>query len=947
MSLITTRRATIAPAVGALAILSGAGLAQPLSPDPDLVIGELNNGMRYIILEHANPPGRVNMFMQVSTGSLNETESTRGIAHFLEHMAFNGGTNIPPGDVIPYFESLSMSFGQHLNAFTTFDQTTYTLSLPDTDLDTLKKGFLFYEDVLYGMLLLPDEIDEERGVIMEELRTGKGPEQRILDQIFEKLAPGSTFGRRLPIGTEETINGVTRDDFVEYYSTWYTPSNTTLMIAGDFDAEPVERAIRDAFDRGERTPRPVDLDPGVKPYTELRAIVATDSELTDADVGFIGIDTVRPPVTTEEQYRERLVESMATQAFNRRLGAKINENAVSFTSGSAFATDLFGVMRLSQLSVQGDASDWREMMTQAATELRRARLHGFSEREIEDVRKAAISAAERAAEQADTLPARARLGALNSEVALGATPISAEERLRLVRKYAPGITPEEVAAAFNELFDDQTLTAIVELPSSADVPTEDELLAFTREVLSVTPEPEAEGERPTELMAELPEPGEYVSLSEHEATGVATAWLDNHVCVHHREMDIQKDQATVTISLAGGEILEDASNRGVSEAAALAWNRPATHSLSSTNIRDLMTGAKVRVGGGASTDTMFLSVSGSPDELEQGLKLAHLLLTEPNVEQAAFDQWRQERILQIQQSKLTPNGQIMHAMAEALLPEGEVRRRPLTEDQVNAITREQAQAWLDRTIQTAPIEVSVVGDIDRRTALDLVARYVGSLPEREAMSGSTLSEKRHIGRPEGPRVVIREVETQTPVAIALAGSFGAPMSAVRDRRALNIAAQILTTRLIARVREAEQQVYSISAQSAPGVEYPELGLFFAASATAPDNGPRLTGVIHEMFAEFGEKGPSAEEVDTARAQVLNTLDEQIKQPAFWSGRLASMVYRGVDLDDIVGAEEMYRTFTEGDVVESFNRYYREDSKITVIVQPKASSSEGESKGEGG
>ncbi|MFI4898561.1 MAG: M16 family metallopeptidase [Phycisphaerales bacterium JB059] len=928
---------------GALAILTASGLAQPLTVDPDLVTGELDNGLSYIILEHANPPGRANMYLHVSTGSLNETEQTRGIAHFLEHMAFNGGTNIPPGEVIPYFESLSMSFGQHLNAFTSFDQTAYTLSLPDTEIGTLKKGFLFYEDVLFGMLLLAEEIDEERGVIMEELRTGQGPDQRVRDQIFEKLAPGSTFGRRLPIGTEETINGVTREDFVNYYTKWYTPSNSTLIIAGDFEAKDIEAAVRETFNRGERTPRPVDLDPGIEAYTQMRAIVATDDELTDAEVGFIGIEEERAPVTTEAQFRARLVESMATQAFNRRLGAKINEDAVSFTSGAAMAMDLFDAMHLTQLSVQGDASDWETMLREAATELRRARLHGFTQREIDDVRRAAIAAAERTAERADTMPAGARLAGLNSAIATGATPISAEESLRLVRKYADSITPEEVSVVFNELFDDRAVTTVLELPTSADVPDENELLAMAQEALSVTPEAEEEADRPSELMAQLPEPGEIVSLTEHEATGVATAWMDNNVCVHHREMTIQEDQVTVSIALAGGEIMEDESNRGVSEAAALAWNRPATDTLSSTNIRDLMTGSKVGVGGGSGTDVMSLSVSGSPAELERGLQLAHLLLTRPRIESAAFDQWKQERVLQIQQNAKTPNGQVMEAMADALLPEGETRRRPLTEEQVGAITLDQAQAWLDRVIREAPIEVSVVGDLDRRTALELTARYLGSLSERERISESVLDGYREIGRQEGPRVVIREVETQTPVAIALAGSFGTSIDEVRDRRALNLAAQIMTTRLIARVREAEQQVYSISAQSIPGVEYPELGLFFAASATGPGNGERLTGVIHEMFGELAEKGPSAEEVETARAQVLNTLDEQIKQPGFWSAQLSGLVYRGRDLGDIETAPEMYRSFSAGDVQEVFKRYYTEDRQITVIVKPKGA---GESAGEG-
>ncbi|MEZ6242926.1 MAG: insulinase family protein [Phycisphaerales bacterium] len=923
-----------AASLAALVLGAAGALAQPLQPDPDLLMGTLDNGMEYIILQHANPPGRVNLMLHLSTGSLNETEETRGIAHFMEHMEFNGGEHIPPGQIIPYFESLAMTFGQHLNAFTSFDQTAYTLSLPDTQVSTLKKGFLFYQDVLFGTLLLQDEIDKERGVILEELRTGKGPDQRIMDQIFEKIAPGSTFGRRLPIGTEETINSVNHDDFVDYHNHWYVPSNATLIVVGDMDPKVVEQTIEETFDVGEKTPRPQDKPVGIKPYTEMRAIVATDPELTEADISLVGVDLPRPPVTSEERFRQELVENLAAQALNRRLGAKINDDKVAFTDGGAFVLDLFNEMRLSQINGSGDPGEWRDILKDLTTELRRARLHGFTERELDDVRKQAISIAERRAEVEKTLPARARINTISGAVASGSTPISGAESLELTRKYAPTITLEEVNKVFLSMFDDQKVTIVAELPSSGDVPTEDELLALGREDLAVTPEAEGDVERPTELLSELPAGGSVVESMTHESSGVTSAWLGNNVRVHHRFMDIQKDQVSVTITLAGGGIEETASNRGVSDAAALAWNRPAAEGLTSTNIRDIMTGKKVGVGGGAGEDAFTLSVSGSPAELEEGMQLAYLLLTHPVIEQSAFDQWQQQQILQIQQSKMLPQGQFMDAMAEAMLPDSEARLRPLTVEQVQGVTREQAQAWLDDQIRSAPIEVSVVGDIDEEAAMALVTRYIGSLPPRERISESTLESERDIQRPEGAREVVKLVETQTPFAIALAGSFGTSMDNVHDRRALNVAAQILTTRLIERVREEEAQVYSIQAISQPGTEYPNLGIFVAFSQTGPENGPRLASVIHEMFATFAESGPSAEEVETARAQILNTYDEQVKQPRFWTSELSALDYRGLSLDEIEQAPEIYQSFTDGDILDTFRRYYTPDTKLTVIVAPK-------------
>ncbi len=921
-------------ALAAVVAVVGPAASQPLEPDPEMRKGRLSNGLEYIIIEHANPPERANMFLHISSGSLNETDRTRGVAHYLEHMVFNGGENIPPGEVIPYFESLGMSFGQHLNAFTSFDQTTYILSLPDVEAATFEKGFLFFEDVLFGTLLLPEEIEKERGVIMEELRTGKGPEQRIRDQIFERLAPGSTFGRRLPIGTEETIRARERRDFQGYYGTYYVPSNATLMIAADAAPAKIEKLVEENFDIGERAAEPEDKPVGIEPYETMRAIVATDDELTSADIQILNIDEPRPAVTNQDRFREQLVEAMAARAVNRRFEEKINDDKVAFTSGGAFVSDLFNAMRYAQVSASGEPDEWRAILEDLGRELRRARLHGFTAREIENVRKEIISQAERRAERADSLPARVRLQQLNAQIAAGATPISADRNLELTRGFAPGISAEEINDAVRGLFRDDEVTVVAVLPSSADVPTEEELLSLSKTALVVEPGADIEREAVTALMERLPEPGRVTEPVTHEATGVTSAWLESGARVHHRAMDIQEDQATVTITLAGGQIEETAENRGITEAAVIAFDRQATGGLSTNDINDLMAGKKVSVGGGAGPDTVSVSVSGKPSELETGLQLAHLLLTDPVIERAAFEQWKQERIRQIEQSMMVPQGQLQRAMAQAMLPEGEVRQRPLTVEQVEAVTLGDAQAWLDRIVASAPMEVAIVGDIERKQALDLAGRYLASLPERSRISDRVLTDLRDIDRPEGPRRVMKEVETQTPVSIVMAGSFGTNLDAVRDRRALNVATQVLTTRLIERVREEEAQVYSIQARSVSSGAYPGYGLIFAAAPTGPGNTEQLVGVIHEMFAAFASEGPSESEVATAKDQVLNTWDEQVEQPAFWTDILSTMAYRGMTLDEVSAAPAMYTGFRAREIQDAFAKYYGEDTRLTVGVSPK-------------
>jgi len=915
-----------------VALWTTAVYAQPLEDRADLVTGTLENGLTYMVLQHDNPPDRAATFMHVSSGSLNETDEQRGIAHFLEHMAFNGSENFDKNDVIDFFQSIGLTFGQHQNAFTSFDQTTYTLELPDAEPETLDKAFLFFSDVAFGLKLDPEQIESERPIILEEKRTSAGPQMRVQEYIFENIAPGSRFGERLPIGTEETIKSVDRDDFVDYYESWYTPSNITVMVVADADPEMVVDRIRANFSRGERVPRPEDLDAGVQPYSKMRGIVASDGELRDAEVSIVRIVEPAPPVRTEQRFRESLVENMATVAFNRRLEAKINEGEMRFLRGSAFSRDLFEAFRVSQVSASGEPAVWREMLRDLALELQRARLHGFSDREMEAVRAQVHAAAERAVEQEPTQPARQILQRLNGVVAEGEPFLSAERRLELVEEYADGITREEISARFAELFDTRAVTFIATLPASADLPTEEELVSLGREAVSVTPEADEEVEAATSLMTELPEPGAMSEPILHEATEVRTVELDNGAVVHHRFMDYRKGSATITISLAGGELLEPADQKGVTQAAVLAWQRPATSEITSTQIRDLMTGKKVSVSGAAGRDSLALTVSGNPGELEVGMQLAHLLLTDPVVEEAAFDQWKRSTLQQIDARKLQPFGVIQEVIPETIAP-GEHRLRPLEKSDVETLSREQAQWWLEKLLSRSPIEVSVVGDIDRERAFELVARYVGSLPARDRIAPYAFAAKRRIERPEGPLVGRREVETQTPMGVVVSGFFGADQSDMHDRRYLSAAARVLSTRMIKRIREQEQLVYSIGAQSQPGIAYPGYGLFFSAAPTQPAAVDRLASVIEEMFRAFAEEGPTPEEVDVVRGQIANRLDEQLKEPGFWTNILSDHVYHDRSLDEIAGVEAWYEAIEAEEMRRVFAKYFAPERRVTIIVAP--------------
>jgi zinc protease len=721
---------------------------EPLPTDPALVTGTAASGLRYMVRRHPNPAGRAAFWLHVAAGSLDEADDTRGLAHYLEHMAFNGSANFPPGALIPYFESLGLAFGRDQNAFTSLGQTVYQIAVPDVKAETLGKALLYLGDVATRMLLTPEEIERERQIILEEKRVRAGADQRVRDQVLERLAPGSTFGLRLPIGTEEAIRSVMPRHFREFYARHYVPANMTLIAACDCEPALVVEQIHKEFDGAPRAPRPPPRTIVLHPTVGVRGVVATDRDLERATVSLTRVEPSHPPTTTVGEVRRDLLESLATRAFNRRLGARLAAGSASYLEASAQASDWAGAARLVSVRAAGLTDRWRAMLDELAAAVQQARIHGFAEREIDILRRAMLSEAEDAVQRQATRPARTVLRQLNDEVARREPSMSAEQRRAVLQRLLPGIDAAEVSRAFAATFDFTNVVVAATLPAAAGVPDDAALAQAGRQALLARVEAPTDLPVETRLLETPPAPGRIVERGEHTASGVTSVWLANGVRVHHRFVDQRRNEARVRITLAGGEIEETAANRGVTRAAALAWQRPATSTLTSTQVRDLMTGRRVHVGGAADADALQLVVSGDPAELEHGLQLAYRLLTDPVVEPAALAQWQETELQAITARRTRPAGVLGEALADAIYPATELRTRSLSAEQVRAVSREAASAWLTRLVATAPIEVAVVGDLERERALELVTRYVGALPARARIGADTGPAGQHPGRPD-------------------------------------------------------------------------------------------------------------------------------------------------------------------------------------------------------
>jgi zinc protease len=910
--------------------------AQQLPTDPRLVTGELENGLRYIIRQHATPPQRAAVWMHIHSGSLNESDAQRGIAHYIEHMAFNGSENFPPGSVIPLFESLGLTFGQHQNAFTSFDQTTYQLALPDNKPESLDKALSFFADVAGRLSLLPDEIEKERQVILEERRSRLSGPQRVQEHFFENLAPGSLFGKRLPIGTEDSIKTVSAQDFRDYYSRWYLPSNTTLMVVADMDPAVVVEHIRTHFTLAPVGNRPVAQDPGIKPYTEVRAIVASDPEIADAVAGMAWLSPPRPPTTTEAGFRDDLLDGVSTWMFNRRLYKLVAQGKVDFRGGSSSAGTLFGAGFLAMAAVSGEPAKWKEMLEQLALEIQRVRLHGFTEEELADARKEFVAGAERAVETDVTTAAASILSGMNNAIAHGEPILSPQQELELVQRIVPAITLAEASKRFADLFDTTRPMTFTLQTKSDGVPSEAAVIEAGRAAVQAAPEQQAAAKRAQTLLLNKPAPGEFEEWSEEPESKVWSGWLKNGIRVHYRHMDYRKDQVFIVATIAGGEIQEKPEQRGLTQAGSQMLARPATAEFASTDIEDLMTGLKVGVSGTGGIDTCMLTVVGKPSEVETGVQLAYLLLTDGIVEPPALDQWKQKQRQNLMLRKLEPNRVFTDLVVDTVYPKGEHRVRPLEEAEIARLTPANTTAWMRGILAKGPMELTIVGDLDRAAAEELIKTYFGSLAPRERIGPATLGDLRRLQRPTGPLHAEKKIPTKTDKALLLAGFYGPDQVALRDVRLIHLACRILTTRATEQIREQKQLAYAPAVQSRPGAEFPGFGSVTTVSPTAPDKVEKLTAAVEEMYRAFAKDGPTQEELETARRQFATSLEENMREPQFWVGALMAMTYRGGKIEDTLSAPAQYQSFTADEIREAFARYYKPESTFVVWVAPDPS-----------
>ena len=569
-------------------------------------------------------------------------------------------------------------------------------------------------------------------------------------------------------------------------------------------------------------------------------------------------------------------------------------------------------------------------------EINRACDYGFTSYELDLAKRIVLSGDEWAVKTESSLDSTDLVGRLASAVGIDQPILAAQQILDLDKEILSGVHIEELRQAFLEDFATRNYAYILTMPApkvGVKLPGKPQVLAaaiaaWNRKTLAPVESAEKEwvdsGDR---------NPAKVISRETDQTLGLTTVTFANGVVMHHKFSDYKRDQVLVQITLPGGVIEENTNNRGISAAAGLILARPATSGMSSTQIRDLMTGKNVMVEGGIGLDTLTIRVSGDPNDLPLGLQLVQAILTDGKLEQSALDEWKKSQLQALTARRMLPTAQLFDAECDTICG-GDFRFAFLTADEISHQQRQPAEAWFKHIADNAAIEVAVTGDIQLPAAVDLVGKYIGSLPKR-ADDFTYLDRLRKLHRGPGPFAKTVHFQAVTPKALVLSGFIGCD-ELDPDRRPLTLASLILTERMINRIRFQEQLVYSIQCLSTPGRSIPGLGTISAGTATDPKNADKLGETIVAMFKAFAADGPTQDELTAAKKQVANQFVAHINDPAFWITQIGDMNYRHRPLSDLREIPGIYQTFTVEQVRDAMRKCVSDDRLIRIEAIPEIS-----------
>lgn len=910
---------------------SALGPDSPLPIDPQVTVGTLENGLRYYVRANERPENRAELRLVVNAGSVLEDSDQQGLAHFVEHMAFNGTENFQRQELVEYLEGIGMRFGPDLNAYTSFDETVYMLTIPMDDPEVLTTAFRILADWSSNLLFEREEVDKERGVVIEEWRGRRGAGARIADLQFPVMLEGSRYAERLPIGQREVLETAPHETLKSFYERWYRPDLMAVIAVGDFDATAIEALIRQHFAHLQ-APTPEAERPlhDVPVHERTRFHAATDPELPVTRIEIMHKQPASQP-TTALEFRQSLVE----RAFNGMLNERFNEitqkpnapflGAFSGKSGFVRPTDVY---ILGAVVADGGVERGLEAVLAEAERVAR---HGFTAGELDRYKLNLIRSLERAHAERERTNSAVYADAYISHFLRGSPIPGIEVEYQLAQLLVPGIQLEEVDRLAREWITEQNRVVMVSGPEKedAELPDEAALRRVLEAVATADIEPYEDTASDDPLLAAVPAPGDIIEELHHEGVDVVEWRLGNGVRVLLKATDFRDDEIVMRAYGPGGTSLAPDEHALSAGFAVPAVQTSGIGTFSAVGLQRALAGKSVRVAPFITGLEQGFNGNSSRADVETLFQLVHLYFAAPREDPEAVESLIERQRALLANRSMDPMAAFGDTV-QVTLTQHHPRTRPMTVERLEELDVDYAHAFYrDRFADASDFTFVFVGNLDLDALRPLVQTYLATLPS----TGRADSWRDDgVRPPDGvvERVVRQGLEPRSTTRIVFHGPIDYSLDASHVVQSL---AGVIRIRLREVLREDLGGTYGVQVGATTRQQPDERYTLTISFGADPERLDDLVAAAFQELELIRSEGPSEQDMQRVREAQRRERETSLRQNGYWVGQIGAYDRSGHDLIDILSYEDRVEALTADMVRDAARALLRMDNYVRVSLFP--------------
>jgi zinc protease len=900
--------------------------ASDLAPDPAVRYGVLPNGMRYAIKRNTQPAGIAALRLRIDAGSLQEEEDQRGLAHFLEHMAFNGSQNVREGEMVKILERKGLAFGPDTNAYTSFGETVYMLDLPNVAADTVETGLMLMRETADRLTMSPEAIDRERGIILSEERSRNTPELRTIFARYGFWMEGQRVPTRFPIGDTGVIKSAQRDRFVDFYQKYYRPERATFIVVGDIDVDAIEADIKKRF-ADWRQPGANGPDPDLG---AVRARGPSFQVITEpqGSTTILIAKTAAPDLSpdTRAERKKDWVEALAMDVVNRRLERLARSDDPPFIAAGVGRSTLEDSADIASMQITAKSDGWARALAAGEQELRRAVTFGVTQAELDRETAENRAGLEQAVAGAETRDSRSLARALVGSVDEDSVFTAPKDDLVLFDAAVKGLTADAASAALRAAFEGAA-GPLVSLATSKKV-AEADLRAAFEAAQRIEVKPAAEEETRAWDYVAFGQKGAVVERRVDPEIDTTFLRFANGVRLNVKKTPFDKDQISVSVRLPGGAAALPKTTPAYSWALPFAFTSGALGRFNIEQLERALTGKVVGVGLSVSDDAFLLRGTTRNADLALQLQLAAAYVTDPGWRGEGLARLKATHETRIQQTRSNPSRLVFRELP-ALLRSNDPRWRFPQLSETDAVSIAQLRAVLDPVLKSAPIEVSIVGDVEVEAAIEAVAATFGALAPR-AESWKLPPIGFDVRFPPGKSEPVTFTHAGRPdQGMALIAFKGRDFSDMRKARAQGMVRELLDLRMTDEIREKQAAAYSPSTFGEQSLAFPGFGFTAAFAETPPEQIDTFFKTVDAIQAELREGRFDDDLIVRARKPLLERLANSRKTNSYWAGQLIDAQANPQRLAALKSAQAEIASLTKDEIVAAAKELFAPGNTIRV------------------